>query len=139
LTKIDESLVQAASNFISILNIARVPFSGLDLSRVKICGAYLRGALLDHTNFEEADLRKVEFARVFINNTNFKGANMKDVTFREHSYIEGNKKFIHNSPIITIAYSFDAQTIATGSGDGVIRLWNAATGKACCDPITGHE
>jgi uncharacterized protein YjbI with pentapeptide repeats len=51
----------------------------------------LRGAILDHTNFEEADLSSVDLAKSYINHTNFKGAIMKDVKFGEYAYIEGYK------------------------------------------------
>jgi uncharacterized protein YjbI with pentapeptide repeats len=55
------------------------------LSRVKLRDAYLRGAIMDHTNFEEADLTNVELSNSFINQTNFKKAIMKDVNFRVYA------------------------------------------------------
>jgi uncharacterized protein YjbI with pentapeptide repeats len=50
-----------------MLNIGKVTLSGKDLSRVKIANAYLRGAIMDHTNFEGADLSNVELSNSCIN------------------------------------------------------------------------
>lgn len=40
----------AAKNAISILNAARVSFSGFDLSHIKVPGAKLNRAIMHHTN-----------------------------------------------------------------------------------------
>jgi len=35
----------------------------------------------------------------------------------------------HQGPVLSVAYAPDARTVATGSDDGVIRLWDAHTGQ----------
>jgi uncharacterized protein YjbI with pentapeptide repeats len=50
-----------------MLNVGKCTFSGRDLSRVKIRDAYLRGAIIDRTNFEGADLTNVELSNSYIN------------------------------------------------------------------------
>ena len=47
-------------------------------------------------------------------------------TGEELSLITGQ----HEKPIYTAAYSPDGKTIATGSGDGTVRLWNTHTEKS---------
>ncbi len=44
----------------------------------------------------------------------------------------------HSGTVWSIAYSPDGTTIATGSGDNTVRLWDAATGQPHGAPLTGH-
>lgn len=71
----------ASSNALTILNIARVPFSGMNLSGVHVCGADLSQALLDHTNLSNADLRKVNFVQAFLRGTQFNNSRLKGAFF----------------------------------------------------------
>ncbi|KAJ3538217.1 hypothetical protein NM208_g6003 [Fusarium decemcellulare] len=43
---------------------------------------------------------------------------------RSHHYTLKN----HTDPICTVAFSSDSQTLASGSADGTVRLWDVATG-----------
>ena len=52
LSKQQSTPTRAAANAMSILNSARVSFSGMDLSQVKIAGADLRAALLHRTSLK---------------------------------------------------------------------------------------
>src|SRR3990167_3300293 len=60
----------AASNAITILNAAKVRFSGMDFRRIKIPGADLTGAILDHTDLREADLTEVIFYLAWLRGAN---------------------------------------------------------------------
>jgi uncharacterized protein YjbI with pentapeptide repeats len=51
-SKLQDTSTRAAANAMTILNAARVSFSGMDLSQVKIAGADLRAALLHRTNLK---------------------------------------------------------------------------------------
>jgi WD40 repeat protein len=44
----------------------------------------------------------------------------------------------HTQPIISVAMSPDGKTIASGSQDNTIKLWNAATGELL-ETLTGHH
>ena len=43
----------------------------------------------------------------------------------------------HKKPVKSVAYSFDGKLIATGSEDGIVRLWNAETGSQL-SALHGH-
>ncbi|MEI5098703.1 hypothetical protein RB200_08580 [Streptomyces sp. PmtG] len=43
----------------------------------------------------------------------------------------------HEGPVLTVAFGPGGRTVATGGGDGKVRLWNAATG-ALKSTLSGH-
>jgi WD40 repeat protein/serine/threonine protein kinase len=77
-------IAQSAANAMTILNLAKVSFSGRDLRGVCIPGADLTNAILDNTNLENADLTGVTLCGAWMHNTNFKNAQLKDVLFGEY-------------------------------------------------------
>ena len=58
----------AGANAITILNVARFPFSGMNLSGIWVKGADLSQGILDHTDLSGADLRGVNFDQAFLGN-----------------------------------------------------------------------
>ena len=58
----------AASNAITLLNQARVTFSGLDLSGIRIPNADLCYSICDSTDFSGADLSGVKFRKAWLKN-----------------------------------------------------------------------
>jgi WD40 repeat protein len=51
----------------------------------------------------------------------------------EYNRLEG-----HQSPVYSVSFSPDGQTLASGSGDKTIKLWNLATGKEI-RTLQGHQ
>ena len=46
----------AAANAISILSLANISLSGLNLNKIKICGANMYGSICNYTKFKCASL-----------------------------------------------------------------------------------
>lgn len=70
-----------ASNAITALNLARIPFSGRDLSFVRIPNADLSKGIFHKTNFTRADLQGVNFRTTYLAHAIFKEANLKGADF----------------------------------------------------------
>lgn len=87
-SKSDAHYAIAAANAISILNIARVSFSGMDFTGIKIPGADLSYSILDNTQLKDADLSHVSLQFSWLRQTNFSGAKMYNVQFGEWPYLE---------------------------------------------------
>lgn len=44
----------------------------------------------------------------------------------------------HRKPVMSVSFSPDGQRIASGSGDGTIRVWDPRTGRTVIGPLNGH-
>jgi WD40 repeat protein len=108
----------AAANAISALNAANVPFSGMDLRKIRVPRANLEGAICDGTDLSEADLRDTIMMRIFLGNAILKKAQMKGVYFGEYP------SFKTESGIKSVAYSPDGKFVAVGLVNNKIEIWN---------------
>ncbi|WP_187285034.1 toll/interleukin-1 receptor domain-containing protein [Streptomyces sp. OR43] len=45
----------------------------------------------------------------------------------------------HSVPVEAVAFSPDGRTVASGGGDGVVRLWRTRTQQAAGQPLIGHH
>jgi WD40 repeat protein len=100
------NLTTASANAATILNTARIAFSGKDLRGVKLQGANLTGAILDHTNLEKADLSNVKLKEAWLSNANLSHANLTGTIFGELAY-----KYL-GDPVNECKYSPDGKYFA---------------------------
>ena len=117
----DSKVGQASANVATLLNAAWVSFTCQDLHGVKISGADLTGALLDHTNFRGADLRNVKLQGAFLRGTDFRGSKMGGVKFGEFPRLS------FKGQVKCIAFSPDGSLMAVVlDNTGIIKLWGGA-------------
>ena len=127
----DASVEIASANAMTVLNRARVSFSGLDLHGVRIKGANLSQGMFDSVDFRGADLRGVDLRQGWLRNTQLAGAQMAGVIFGEKPYMNAG------SGVFSITYSPDGRTLASGSMDGKVRIWDTESGKYLAT-LQGH-
>lgn len=111
-----------AANAITILNLAKVPFSSVDLHEVNISHADLRDGIFDHTDFSNANLSHVKLTDAWIRKANFTAANFSEVDLGEQPCLK------HEESVEHAIYSPDGLLIATASGTTVY-LWNVKNSK----------
>ena len=78
-SKNNEGMSIAAANAITILNRARINFSGMDFSEVHIPNADLSGGLFHRTDFQRANLSGVKFINAYLVEALLNGANLTDI------------------------------------------------------------
>jgi WD40 repeat protein/transcriptional regulator with XRE-family HTH domain len=135
----DEVQGYAPANLLALLRALRGDLSGLDLHQLSIRNADLRGVNLHDTNLAEATLRDAVFTMVFDtisvmafsrNGTYWAGGDRQG---QAQLWLYTKRRLqltwsAHHSVVAALAFSPDEQCLATGSWDGVIKLWNAANG-----------
>jgi len=112
--------VIASSNAITVLNAARVSFSGRDFSDIRIPGADLSGAILDNVNLENADLTHVTLSGAWLHGACFKNTLMVGVIFEQYPSI------LLEGEVTNCCYSPNGKLLAVAV-DGDIELYDAIT------------
>ncbi|KAK3844629.1 MAG: hypothetical protein J3R72DRAFT_437606 [Linnemannia gamsii] len=87
-SKKDDRVIQAATNAMSIIVKAGVPFHGADLSGINIPGALLQGGLSDSADLRGADLTGVNLSKEWLRKANLSGAHIEEVEFEELPYLQ---------------------------------------------------
>jgi WD40 repeat protein len=108
-SKTDATVATAATNAITILVRAGVPFNGVDLRGIRIPGADLSNGQFDSTLLRGADLTGVNFARSWLRQADFGNAQMEGVRFEELPY----QNVVRN--VFSCQYSPDGRILAVGS------------------------
>ena len=135
----DEFQGYAPANLLALLRALRGDLSGLDLHQLSIRNVDLRGVNLHDTNLAEATLRDAVFTMVsdtisvmaFSRNGTYWAGGDRQGQVQTWLYTKRRLHLTwraHHSVVTTLAFSPDEQRLATGSWDGVIKLWNAASG-----------
>jgi len=110
----------AASNAITFLNAAKVSFSGMDLSGIKIPGADLSYGIFDQARLQQANLTQVNFQGAWLRQCDLTEALMLGVNFGELPYFELPKI------VSSLCYSSDGRLLAVASGSEIY-LYEAKT------------
>ncbi|KAG0373732.1 Transducin (beta)-like 1 X-linked receptor 1, partial [Mortierella sp. AD032] len=120
-SKKDKRVIKAATNAMSIMVKARVPFHGADLSGIKIPGALLQGGLFDSADFRGADLTGVNLSKAWLRKANLSGAIMEGVEFEElpHLQLDGGIK--------NCVFSFDGKLLFACSHQCSINVYDTTT------------
>jgi WD40 repeat protein/DNA-binding XRE family transcriptional regulator len=135
----DEYQGYAPANLLALLRTLRGDLSRLDLHQLSIRNADLRGVNLHDTSLAEATLRDAVFTIVsdtisvmaFSRQGNYWAAGSRQGQAQIWLYSKRQFQFTwraHYSVVTALAFSPDEQRLATGSWDGVIKLWNTADG-----------
>lgn len=71
----------AGSNALTILNAARIAFSGINFSRIHAPDAYLEGPIFDGTNLDDADLRNATLIAPYMHETSLRRTRLDNASF----------------------------------------------------------
>ncbi len=128
----------APANLLALLRASRGDLSGLDLHELSLREASLDGVNLQDTSLAGAALRDVRLTEAF--DAIWSMAFSKKGTYWAGGDRQGQAQVwaytkrqlhrvwrAHYSVVSAMAFSADEQHLATGSWDGVIKLWDATT------------
>jgi WD40 repeat protein len=127
------------ANLLTLLRTTRGDLSGLDLHQLAIREANLQGVNMHDTSLAEATLRDAVFtetsdtiwAMAFSRNGTYWAGGNRQGQVQIWLYTKRRLQLTwraHHSVVTALAFSPDEQCLATGSWDGVIKMWIAANG-----------
>ncbi|CAD8181626.1 unnamed protein product [Paramecium pentaurelia] len=133
LTAIDNTFIQCGSNSLHTLVQMKVDMSNQSFVNIRMKNTSLIGG-----NFVRSNLSGSEFDNVDISGLNLNGAQLFNCKWKNLKIHELNRLDGHSSYVKQVCFSPDGNTLASGSGDCSIRLWDVKTGqqKAILD---GHS
>jgi WD40 repeat protein len=127
------------ANVISLLKVLRGHLRGLDLSRLAIREAYLQGIEMQDVTLAGAVMRECVFSEDFDAITavvisrggrDFAALSRRGEmrVWREESKLLHRAWQAHTNTTLALAFSPNEHTLASGSQDGSVRLWEASLG-----------
>lgn len=120
-SKTNPAAAIAATNAITILVRAGVPFHGADLQGVRISGADLSDGQFDYAQFQGADLSNTDLSRSWLRQANLRDAQLEGARFGESPSlgVSGYPKVCMFSP--------DGKLFAVGMTNGDFNIYETTT------------
>jgi WD40 repeat protein/transcriptional regulator with XRE-family HTH domain len=131
----DHAQAYGPANLLALLRMLRGHLRGLDLSQLSIRGAYLQGVEMQDTTLSRALLRETVFTGAFdapwavATSPNGYYWAMGSRRGGARVWRDGGKMLdlawqAHTAAVQALAFSPDGRTLATGSWDGAVKLWD---------------
>ncbi len=135
----DHAQAYGPANLLALLRMLRGHLRGLDLSQLSIRGAYLQGVEMQDTALAGATLQETVFTEAFdapwavATSPNGYYWAMGSRRGGARVWRDGGKMLdlawqAHTAAVQALAFSPDGRTLATGSWDGAIKLWDLENG-----------
>ncbi len=138
-TQADDVQGYGPANLLALLRELRGHLRGLDLSQVSIRGTSLQGVEMQDTTLSGATLRDTTFTQAFdaswavaisSNGTYWAAGSRRGEVrvWREAGQMLHLAWQAHTGEVPALAFSPDGRTLASGSWDGIVKLWDLERG-----------
>ncbi|CAD8169269.1 unnamed protein product [Paramecium pentaurelia] len=124
LTGIDNQFIQCGSNSLNILVEMKVDLTLQFFQNVRIQNTSLIGGNFVRCNFNESEFENVDISGINLNGAKLLNCKWKNLRIQESLQLEG-----HSDQVVTVCFSPNGTTLASGSEDKSIRLWDVKTGQ----------
>ncbi|CAD8103731.1 unnamed protein product [Paramecium primaurelia] len=124
LTSIDDQFISCGSNSLHMLVMMKVDVRNQSFENIR-----MKNTSLISGNFVRCNLNGSEFENVDISGVNFNGAQMFNCQWKNIKVHELNRLDGHSNCVRSVCFSPDRNTLASGSYDYSIRLWDVKTGQ----------
>ncbi|CAD8213446.1 unnamed protein product [Paramecium octaurelia] len=124
LTAIDEKLIQCGSNSLNLLAQMKADVREQSFENIRIRDTSLSGANLVRCNLNGSIFDNVDISGMTLNGASLFNCKWKNIKIHDLNQFDA-----HNGSVYTICFSPNGTTLASGSGDNSVRLWDVKTGQ----------
>ncbi|CAD8213828.1 unnamed protein product [Paramecium octaurelia] len=133
LTAIDERFIQCGSNSLYLLVEMKVDMRGQSFENIRIRDTSLIGGNFVRCNFNGSNFDNVDISGMNLNQTQLFNCKWKNLKIHEINKIDD-----HSTTVRSFCFSPDGTTLASGSSDMSISLWDVKTGQQKAK-LHGHQ